>query len=70
MSDYDPIDPSTDLDCHGLAPGVEPDPCAQSGGYGMEEVGLSCMQRTHGSSVLKSNTPLESVRQTAHRPLE
>ena len=38
MSDYDPVERSTDLDSHGLAPAVEPDRCAQSGGYGMEEV--------------------------------
>jgi hypothetical protein len=38
VSDYDPVERSTDLDSHGLAPAVEPDRCAQSGGHGMEEV--------------------------------
>ena len=41
MSDYDPDERSTDLDGHGLAPAVEPDRCAQSGGHGMEEVRVS-----------------------------
>jgi hypothetical protein len=38
VSDYDPVERSTDLDAHGLAPAAEPGGCAQLGGQGMEEV--------------------------------
>jgi hypothetical protein len=38
VSDYDPVEPSTDLDSHGLAPAVEPDRRSQPSGHGMEEV--------------------------------
>ena len=59
MSDYDPIERSTDLDGHGLAPAVEPDRCAQSGGHGMEEV--------RGSSPLSSTLHQYGSRKVEHR---
>jgi len=38
MSDYDPVEWSTDLDGHGHAPVVELDMCAKWCGHGMEAV--------------------------------
>jgi hypothetical protein len=38
VSDYDPVERSTDLDNHGLAPAVEPDRYARVREHGMEEV--------------------------------
>ena len=54
MSDYDHVGRSTDLDSHGLAPAVQPDPRAQSGGHGMEEV--------RGSNPLSSTDVMPSER--------
>ena len=38
MCDYSPVERSSDLDSHGLAPAVEPGGCAQPDGHGMEEL--------------------------------
>jgi hypothetical protein len=48
MSDYDPVERSTDLDGYGHAPVVELDICAKWCGHGMEEVrGSNPLSSTH-----------------------
>ena len=55
MSDYDPVEWSTDLDGHGHAPVVELDMCAKWCGHGMEAVKAAS---------------LGSITAAAHRPHE